>query len=152
MKVLQKAGWFTGLGLAAALLISPAAGLAYTDIYYPATSQAQTTTTVTTGRSMTVNPNSPRQFPPANFGFSADQRQGAFKAEYVDQQIALAKARGINTDPAIAQEIQGRADLKKGLNEEAAQHFDAALRSLGVMPSQPEHNPGEVGVYHNPMP
>jgi hypothetical protein len=153
MKLLKTTTWLAATGFAAALFASPAIGLAYTDqVYAPATTQAQTTTTVTNSRSMTVNPNDPKQFPPANFGFSADQRQGNFKAAYVDQQIAIAKSHGIDTSVAENQSVIGRADLKKGLNQEAAQHFDNALRALGVMPAQPQHNSGEVGMYHAPMP
>jgi hypothetical protein len=151
MKLLKTTSWFA-LGFAAALFASPAAGLAYEQVYAPATTQTRTTTTVTRSRSMTVNPNSPVQFPPANFGYSAGEREGNFKAAYVDQQIALAKARGVDTSVAENQSLIGRADLKKGLNHEAAQHFDNALRSLGVLPEQPQRNSGEVGVYHAPMP
>ena len=150
MKHLKKTNWFAGLGIAAALAVTPALGLAQTTVYEPGVTSRTTTTTVTNGPA--VNPNSPVQFPPANVGMAPDSHEGKVKAAYVDQQIALAKARGQNTSAAETQEIQGQSDLRRGLNTEAAQHFDAALRSIGVMPNQPEHNPGEVGSFHAPMP
>jgi len=149
MKHLKKTNWFAGLGIAAALAATPALALAQTTVYAPATSRT-TTTTVTNGP--TVNPNSPVQFPPANVGMGADSHEGKVKAAYVDQQIALAKARGQNTSAAETQEIQGQSDLTRGLNTEAAQHFDAALRSIGVMPSHPHEDSGEAGAPHAPMP
>lgn len=149
MKYRTKKNWFAGVGIAAALAITPAFGLAQTTVYVPATT-GTTTTTTTTGTA--VNPNSPVQFPPANVGMAPDSHEGKVKATYVDQQIALAKARGEDTSVAETQEIQGQSDLRRGLNTEAAQHFDAALRALNVMPSHPEQNSGEAGSVHSTMP
>jgi hypothetical protein len=134
MKHLKRTNWFAGLGVAAALAVTPALGLAQTTVYAPATSRT-TTTTVTNGPA--VNPNSPVQFPAANVGMAPDSHQGKIKAAYVDQQIALAKSRGQNTSAAETQEIQGQSDLRRGLNAEAGQHFDAALRSIGAEPHSP---------------
>jgi len=78
--------------------------------------------------------------------------EGNVKAAYVDQQIAMAKARGQDTSAAETQEIMGQADLRRGLNNEAAQHFDNALRAVGVMPAWPGHNSGEATSFHAPMP
>lgn len=148
MKLLKKSHCLSCLGIAAALTVTPVFALAQTTVYAPATSR--TTTTVTSGTP--VNPNSPVQFPPANVGMAPDSLEGKVKAAYVDQQIAMAKARGQNTSAAETQEIQGQSDLRRGLNTEAAQHFDAALRSLNVMPSHPDQNSGEAGSIHTTMP
>ena len=149
MRHFIKSNWVAGLGVAAALAVSPALGLAQTTVYAPATSR---TTTTTTTSGPPVNPNSPVQFPPANMGMAPDSHEGKVKAAYVDQQIALAKARGQDTSAAETQEIQGQSDLSRGLNTEAAQHFDAALRSIGVMPSHPQQDSGEAGSIHSSMP
>lgn len=109
-----------------------------------------TTTTTTTVSGVPVNPNDPVQFPPAGPG--PDSHEGKLKAAFVDQKIAAAKAQGKDTPASETQEVMGQADLRKGMNDEAAQHFDAALRSVGVMPSAPGKDSGEAGSLHHPMP
>jgi hypothetical protein len=150
MKLMRKANWLAGFGVAAALAVTPAFGFAQS-VYGPTVTTNQTTTTTTT-TGPAVNPNDPVQFPPGGAGTSGASHQGDVKAAYVDQQIAMAKARGQDTSAAETQEIMGQAALKRGLNDEAAQHFDAALRSVGVTPSWPGHNSGEAGSYHPGMP
>ncbi|SRR5579883_1827688 len=160
MKSLRTTKWLAGLGLAAAVA-APALGLAQNSVtttttYGPtatapdAYAPAVSTTSRTVTRSWQVNPNDPEQFPPASVGMNPDSHQGKVRAAYVDQQIALAKARGQDTAAAEAQEVMGQGALRRGLNAEASQHFDAALRSLGIMPNSP-HSP-EAGSYHAPMP
>ena len=144
----------SGAGVAlmvcATLALTPATGFSQTtEVYTPSVTTTRTTTTVT--NAPVVNPNDPAQFPPAGSG-NPDSHQGKVNAAYVDQQIALAKERGMDTSAAENQEIMGQADLMHGLNDEAAQHFDAALRSVGIMPSWPGHNPGEAESIHHPMP
>jgi hypothetical protein len=137
--------------VAAALALTPALGFGQTtEIYTPSTTTSRTTTTVTTVP--VVNPDDPAQFPPAGGGLNPDSHEGKVKATYVDQQIALAKQRGVDTSAAENQEIMGQSALMHGMDTEAAQHFDAALRAVGVMPSWPEHNSGEAGSIHAPMP
>jgi hypothetical protein len=87
-----------------------------------------------------VNPNDPVQFPPAGPG--PDSHGGKLTAAFVDQKIAEAKAQGRDTSAAETQEVMGQADLRKGMNDEAAQHFDAALRSVGVAPNSPGQDSG----------
>src|SRR5215471_17433496 len=53
---------------------------------------------------------------------------------YVSQKISEAQARGKDVRLAKTQQAMGEAALKKGMNNEAAQHFETALRSIGVMP------------------
>jgi hypothetical protein len=152
MKFASPMGAIAGLTIAAALALRPAPGLAQTtEVYTPSVTTTQTTTTTTTTAPV-VNPNDPAQFPPAGVGMNPDSHEGKVKAAYVDQQIALAKARGEDTSAAETQEVMGQAALMHGLDTEAAQHFDAALRAVGVMPSWPEHNSGEAGSLHAPMP
>jgi hypothetical protein len=137
MTTIRKANWLAGLGIAAALALTPAFSLAQSTV------TSQTTTTTLSG----VNPNDPVQFPPHQ-----GSHEGAVSAAYVDQQIAMAKSRGQDTSAAESQEVMGQTALRNGLDDEAAQHFDNALRSIGVMPSWPGHNPGEAGSYHPSMP
>ena len=149
----KKSNWLGALGITAALVLTSAPGFAQTtttEIYAPSVTTKRTTTTVTTAP--VVNPDDPAQFPPASVGMAPDSHEGKVKAAYVDQQIAAAKTRGQDTSAAETQEIMGQSALMRGLNTEAAQHFDAALRSVGVMPSQPQRNSGEAGSYHSPMP
>jgi len=104
---------------------------------------AQTTTTTTTTVTTiapAVNPNDPVQFPPGGPG--PDSHGGKLTASFVDQKIAEAKAQGYDTSAAETQEVMGQADLRKGMNDEAAQHFDAALRSVGVTPNSPGQDSG----------
>jgi hypothetical protein len=104
-------------------------------------SQTTTTTTTTvTTIAPVVNPNDPVQFPPAGPG--PDSHGGKLTAAFVDQKIAEAKAQGRDTSAAETQEVMGQADLRKGMNDEAAQHFDAALRSVGVAPNSPGQDSG----------
>jgi len=73
-------------------------------------------------------------------------------ADYVHKKIADAQAQGKDVSAARMQEKMGTAALKKGMNDEAAQHFETALRSIGEMPNTPGQNPGEAGSEHRAMP
>jgi len=107
-----------------------------TEIITPVNST--TTTTITNAPApYVVNPNDPVQFPPGGVGMGNASHEGGVKAAFVDQQIAAARAQGRDVSAAQTQEIQGQADLKKGLNSEASEHFDAALRSIGVLSNLP---------------
>ncbi len=151
MKSTAIKNWLAGLGAATAFALISAPGFSQTtEIYTPSVTTSRTTTTTTTAP--VVNPDDPAQFPPAGGGMNPDSHEGKVKAAYVDQQIALAKQRGMDTGAAENQEVMGQAALMHGLNTEAAQHFDAALRSVGVEPAWPEHNSGEASSIHHPMP
>jgi hypothetical protein len=92
-----------------------------------------TTTTTTTNESAApyvVNPNDPVQFPAGGVANNTTSPQGAAKAAYVDRKIAQARAQGRDVSAAETQEIMGQSDLRRGMNEQASQHFDAALSSI----------------------
>jgi hypothetical protein len=46
----------------------------------------------------------------------------------------------------------GLSALNNGLNKEAAEHFDRALRAVGVQPKVQGQNPGEPVAGHEAMP
>ena len=71
-----------------------------------------------------VPPNTPSPLGPA-VGSHAD----ATKADYLAKKIAEAQAQGKDVTTAKAQEAMGNAALRKGMNDEAARHFEAASRS-----------------------
>jgi hypothetical protein len=71
---------------------------------------------------------------------------------YVSQKISEAQAQGKDVRLAKAQQAMGEAALKKGMNNEAAQHFETALRSIGVMPNAPGETAGEGSSEHHKMP
>src|SRR5260370_26527620 len=52
--------------------------------------------------------------------------QDAMTPDYVAKQIADAGARGKDVTKAKSEEAKGNAALKKGMNDEAARHFDSA--------------------------
>jgi len=130
--------YFAGAGIAIMLTTPLAWG--QTIVTAPDGSAITTTTTTTTtnGPAFIVNPDDPVQFPAGGVGMSNASHEGAVKAAFVDQKIAQARAQGRDVSAAETQEIMGQADLKRGLNDEAGQHFDAALRSVGVMPYGPQ--------------
>ncbi len=101
-----------------------------------------TTTTTTTANNApppyVVNPNDPVQFPPGGGASGASSHEGDVKAAFVDQKIAEARAHGQDVSAAETQEIMGQADLRRGLNHDAGEHFDAALSSIGVTLSGPQ--------------
>jgi hypothetical protein len=73
-------------------------------------------------------------------------------SEYVHNKIAQAQSQGKDVSAARMQEAMGDAAMKKGMSDEAAQHFETALRSIGEMPNAPGENPGEADSPHNAMP
>lgn len=122
--------------IAMTILASPVAW-SQTEVIAPVSSTTTTTTTTNAPAPYVVNPNDPVQFPPGGVGMGNASHEGGVKAAFVDQQIAAARAQGRDVSAAQTQEIQGQADLKKGLNSEASEHFDAALRSIGVLANLP---------------
>ncbi len=94
-------------------------------------------------------------------GMSADRSMAAapgssapdkMSADYVAKKITEAQGQGKDVTAAKAQQAMGEAALKKGMNDEAAQHFDTALRSIGVMPNAPGETAGEANSGHQAMP
>lgn len=73
-------------------------------------------------------------------------------ADYVRRKIEDAQAKGKDVSAARMQEKMGDAALKKGMNDEAAQHFETALRSIGEMPNSSGSNAGEANTPHGSMP
>lgn len=73
-------------------------------------------------------------------------------ADYVGKKIAAAQEQGKDVTAAKAQQAMGEAALKKGMTNEAAQHFETALRSIGVMPNAPGETAGEADSGHQAMP
>jgi len=73
-------------------------------------------------------------------------------ANFVAEKISEAKAKGMNTREAEAQERLAVNWLRMGENLNAAQHFDTALRSLGIQPNVQGENVGETTTAHKPMP
>ena len=121
-----------------AIILTTPLAFGQTLVTVPATSTTVTTTTRTpTQPPYVVNPNDPVQFPNEGVGMSNPSHEGAVKAAIVDQQIAMARSQGKDVSAAETQEIMGQSDLKKGLNNEASEHFDTALRSLGVLENIP---------------
>jgi len=131
MKLMKRGKWLASGGIAILLGLGTALVWAQT---------TTTTTTTVTTIAPAVNPNDPVQFPPGGPG--PDSHGGKLTASFVDQKIAEAKAQGYDTSAAETQEVMGQADLRKGMNDEAAQHFDAALRSVGVTPNSPGQDSG----------
>jgi hypothetical protein len=65
------------------------------------------------------------------------------KADYLANKIADAQAQGKDVTTAQSQEEMGKAASKKGMNDEAARHFETALRSIGVTPIGLDQDAGE---------
>ncbi len=77
---------------------------------------------------------------------------GTVSSTYVHKKIDEAQAQGKDVSAARMQERMGEAALKKGMNDEAAQHFETALRSIGMTPNAPDENPGEGSSPNRAMP
>ena len=131
--------WLAGAGIAI-MCASPMAW-GQTVVTSPDASTTTTTTTTTASNApppYVVNPNDPVQFPPGGGASGASSHEGDVKAAFVDQKIAEARAHGQDVSAAETQEIMGQADLRRGLNHDAGEHFDAALSSIGVTLSGPQ--------------
>ena len=122
---------FAGGGIALLLALTPAA--------WGQTTYTTTTTTTTT-----------TYYSPHAGGVpkAGETVWSTANANYVAQKIAQAKAAGWDTSPAEVQENMGVTALSNGQDKEAAQHFEAALRSLDVMPKQAGENAGEAAPGH----
>jgi hypothetical protein len=88
----------------------------------------------------------------AGAGMNNPTQWGRANAVYVEHEIAKAKADGKNITVAEAQHRMGMNALNNGMDDEAAQHFDAALRSIGVAPKAQGQNSGETTPGHAAMP
>ena len=137
--------YLAGAGLAIAVgFAAPLAWGQYAPVAPSVSSTVTTTTVTTTTTARPLNPDDPEQFPPSA---GTNSHEGAVKGAYVDLKIAEAKEQGRDTSAAISQSLMGRAALAKGQSDAAAQHFDAALRSVGVMPNWPGKNVGAGEMY-----
>jgi hypothetical protein len=94
-----------------------------------------------------IPPNTPRPLGPAPGSSRAD----VTKADYLANKIADAQAQGKDVTTAKAQEAMGKAALTKGMNDEAAQHFEAAFRSIGVIPIGLDRDAGDGNSEHQRM-
>ena len=89
---------------------------------------------------------------PAEHSAAGVSDKDMINSEYVHNKIAQAQSKGRDVSAAQLQAAMGDAAMKKGMSDEAAQHFETALRSIGEMPNGPGENPGEAGSPHAPMP
>jgi hypothetical protein len=129
-----------------ALLLLPQAGFSQTTTYSTETNNPRATEVNphdVTNNSMATNSGS---------GFNTPSQWGRANATYVKHEIAKAKANGQDTTVAQNQYRLGLNMLNNGMNKEAAQHFDNALRAVGVQPKAQGQNPGEPIPGHQPMP
>ena len=85
-------------------------------------------------------------------GMNSPSQWGRANAVYVEHEIQKAKANGKDVTVAETQRRMGMTALNNGLNKEAAQHFDTALRSIGIEPKAQGQNPGEPEGGHSAMP
>jgi len=93
-----------------------------------------------------IPPNTPRPLGPA-----VGSRADATKADYLAKKIAVAQAQGKDVTTAKSQEAMGKAALRKGMNDEAARHFETAFRSIGVIPIGLDQDAGERNSEHQWM-
>jgi hypothetical protein len=87
-------------------------------------------------------------------GAGMEHLWGGPDANFVAHKIAQARAQGYTQEAAAAetQERMGVAELQNGMNREAADHFDAALLALGLVPNAQGQLSGEVGPRHPHVP
>jgi hypothetical protein len=128
VRSMKRANWFAGAGVVLALTFAaPLAGRA---------EEGSMNNPAVSGGAMAANPSEQ-----AKMGISAAAPD---KAAYVNQKIAEAKAQGKDVTAAQMQARMGQAALSKGLQSEADQHFDIALRSVGATPNEPATGSGEA--------
>jgi hypothetical protein len=85
--------------------------------------------------------------------FAGGLHQDALTSDYVAKKIADAGARGKDVTKAKSEEAKGNAALKKGMNDEAARHFDSALRLIADHPARVGGTAtGPGNSKHVPMP
>jgi hypothetical protein len=87
-----------------------------------------------------ISPNTSKPAGPAPGSSRADKT----KAEFLAKKIADAQAQGKDVTTAKSQEAMGKAALRKGMSDEAAQHFETAFRSIGVIPIGLDEDAGAV--------
>jgi len=78
--------------------------------------------------------------------------QDAMTPDYVAKKIADAGARGKDVTKAKSEQARGIAALKKGMNDEAARHFDTALRLIGDKPDGVSGSAGPGSLKYLLMP
>ena len=83
---------------------------------------------------------------------NSPSQHGRANAIFVQHEITKARSQGKDVTAAEGQYTMGMAALNRGLNKEAAQHFDTALRAVGVEPKAQGQNPGETMPGHASMP
>jgi len=127
-----------------ALLILPQVGFSQTSTY----SSSASRTTEANPHAVTNNTLATH----GGTGFNNPSQWGRANAEYVQHEIARAKSEGKDVRMAENQYRVGLNALNNGLNKEAAEHFDSALRAVGVQPKVQGQNPGEPAAGHEAMP
>jgi hypothetical protein len=147
----MKTGLFLSAAVGALLLSTPTA---FGETY--------TTTTTTTYSASAYNPRAVPLNPYAitnntlitgpGVGLMNPDQWGRANAVYVEHEIEKAQADGRDVSIADAQFGLAMNELDHGLNKEAAQHFDNALRAVGVEPNTPDQNAGEPIRPHFSMP
>jgi hypothetical protein len=118
-------------------------------------SSSTSTTTADNPRAVAVSPHAVTNNTVATHsgvGFNQPSQWGRANSVYVQHEIEKAKADGKDVSAAQTQYNMAMNALNNGLNKEAAQHFDNALRAVGVQPNTQGQNPGEPMGSHAPMP
>jgi hypothetical protein len=86
-----------------------------------------------------IPPNAPRPLGLAPGGSRVD----AMKMDYSAKKNVAAQTQGRNRTTAESQEATGKAQSKTPIRDEAAQHLEAPLHSIGVMPIGLDQDAGE---------
>ncbi len=130
---------------AGALMLMRQTGLAQTQTYSSTTNPRPSVTDShgPVNNSISIGP---------GVGMNNPSQWGRANAAYVRREIAKAKADGKDVAAAQIQYAMGMKNLNNGMNKEAAQHFDSALRAVGVEPKAQGQNPGESTAGHMAMP
>jgi hypothetical protein len=134
------------VGAAVSALLLPRAALCQTESY---PSQANDTRTQSANPHAVVNNSLPTD---SGSGMNNPSQHGRANAVFVEHEITKARAKGKDVTGAEGQYKMGMAALNRGLNKEAAQHFDTALRAVGVEPKAQGYNPGETTHGHAAVP
>ncbi len=72
-----------------------------------------------------------------------DDQSEMMNSGYVHRKIDQAQAQGRDVSAAKMQAQMGDAAAQKGMTDEAAQHYQTALRSIGAMPPGTGDNSGQ---------
>jgi hypothetical protein len=82
-------------------------------------------------------------------GTSDGSRVDAMKADYLAQKTLEAQGKHMTT--AASREAMGKAALGKRMNDEATKDSEAALRSIGVIPTGLDEDTGESNTENQRM-